>query len=231
MMVPYQYTYLFADLAGLTMWFLLFLHRKDLRKEMLIMSITIAILGLYAEYFWWTRDWWNPPNITGTRIGFEDVLDGFMTGGIAAVLYEEIFKKRMYRYKLYKVHTFGSLFAILLFFISASFLFHLVGVGSFIATPVGFFLAGLILIFQRRDLAFDAILTGICLVATLIPFYFLINYISPNYIDYFYNFKNLSGLRLLNIPVEDLSFYFFSGFALGPFYLYWKGEKLRSKSS
>jgi len=192
------------------------------------MSIIIASIGLYAEYFWWTRDWWSPPTITGTRIGIEDVLNGFVSGGITAVLYEELFKKRIYKYKPYKTHKLGALITIATFFIVSSILFHLLGLRSFIATPIAFLLSGFLIITQRKDLFYDALLTGLCLVLALIPFYLLLEYFSPNFINTFYNFNNLSGIKIFKIiPIEDIIFYFSTGFGVGPFYLYWKGEKLR----
>ena len=98
-MLSLKYAYLLGTIIFLIIWLILYLHRKDLRKEMIVMSMLVAILGMFSEYLWWTHDWWRPQTITGTTIGIEDLLLGFTNGGIAAVLYEELFKKRMYKYK------------------------------------------------------------------------------------------------------------------------------------
>ena len=42
----------------------------------------------------WTVDWWQPETVTGTRAGIEDAILGFTNGGLGAVLYEVVFKKR-----------------------------------------------------------------------------------------------------------------------------------------
>src|SRR5205814_3685106 len=42
----------------------------------------------------------RPLSINGTRVGIEFFILGFSNGGIAAVIYEEFFKKRIYRPKL-----------------------------------------------------------------------------------------------------------------------------------
>jgi len=208
-----------------------FLLQKRSKKRNVNNEHNNRSIGLYAEYFWWTRDWWNPPTITGTRIGIEDIFDGFITGGITAILYEDIFKKRIYKYRSSKTHNLGGLIVIASFFVISSFLFHLLKFPSFVATPIAFSLSGILILIHRRDLFYDAILTGLCLVLALIPFYILVEYFSPGFINTFYKINNLSGIKFFGIiPVEDIIFYFSSGFGVGPFYLYWKGEKLRKAS-
>lgn len=96
-MIPYKYTYFVGTIIFFIPWLILYLWRKDIRKQMLQLSIWVAIGSLITAYFWWTIDWWRPETITGTRIGLEDLLLGFSNGGIAAVIYEEVFRKRLYR--------------------------------------------------------------------------------------------------------------------------------------
>ncbi len=89
-MFSIQYAYLILGCLLLSIWLGLFLYRKDIRREMMIISIAFGFGGLLAEYVY-LKDWWQPLIITGTRIGFEDFLFGFTTGGIASVIYEVIF--------------------------------------------------------------------------------------------------------------------------------------------
>lgn len=51
-------------------------------------------IGPLSEYLFWTRDWWKPTTITDTVVGVEDFLLSFTNGGIAAVIYEEVFDKK-----------------------------------------------------------------------------------------------------------------------------------------
>lgn len=95
-MIPQQYAYLVGTLLFFIPWTILFFHRKDLRKEMLVMG-GIGAVGMLVTQYFWTVDWWRPLTITNTRIGIEDALLGFNNAGIAAVLYEELFRKRFYK--------------------------------------------------------------------------------------------------------------------------------------
>jgi len=51
MTIPYNYSYLIFALFFLPVWLILYFHRKDLRKEMLFMSIAIGIFGFFPEYY------------------------------------------------------------------------------------------------------------------------------------------------------------------------------------
>lgn len=227
--VSLKYTYLIITLISFIPWLVLYLHRKDLHREMITMSILVAFMGLISNYFWWTEDWWRPLNITSTRIGIEDVMLGFSNGGIAAVLYEEIFKKRLYRYKGAN-HKLGALLLILILFSITAYFFHLQKLSSFVAGSIATIIAAGILIVQRRDLFYDALLTGVCLAIATIPGFLILELISPDFIEKTWLWGNLSGIRIAAVPLEDLVFYFLSGLFIAPFYLYWKGEKLRKIS-
>src|SRR5436305_1761215 len=87
----------------------------------------------------------------------------------------------------------------------------------------------IILFLHRRDLLIDAFFTWACMVVRIFPFYLILSFISPGYIENIWATVNLSGIRFFGDPIEDIIFYFFFGFFVGPFYLYWKGERLRKK--
>lgn len=226
MHIPFQYAYLTGTIISLIVWVVLYLHRKDLRREMITMSVLFAILGLFPEYLWWTKDWWRPQTVTGTVIGIEDFLLGFSNGGIAAVLYEELFKKRIYKYKS-RNHNLSTALIIICSYLILGLIFHILELNSFVATAIAYFITGGILIFLRKDLMWDAILTGFCGVIASIPIYLLLEYFSPNFIEKTWLWSNLSGICFMKIPIEDLIFYFLAGFSIAPMYLYWKNEKLR----
>lgn len=224
--IPIKYAYLIGALILFVPWLILYFYRKDLRGEMITMSILVAAMGLISNYFWWTEDWWRPLTITATRIGIEDLILGFSHGGVAAVLYEEIFKKRLYRYKGIN-HNLGALLIIIVLFSLTAYFFHLHKLSSFVAGTIATTVAAGILIIQRRDLFYDALLTRISLAIAAIPGFLILEFISPDFIEKTWLWRNLSGIRIAAVPLEDLIFYFLSGLFIAPFYLYWKGEKLR----
>ncbi|MEI6849786.1 MAG: hypothetical protein WCK29_01990, partial [archaeon] len=100
-MLDYQYAYSLWVLLFLVIWMILYLARKDVRQEMVIVSLMFGFAGVVTELVH-VRDWWQPLTLTHTSIGIEDFLIGFFIGGVASVIYEELFKKKLKIKKLSK---------------------------------------------------------------------------------------------------------------------------------
>lgn len=224
-MIPYKFTYLFITLVSLIPWSLFYYFRKDLRRGILKASLIVAVLSFVGGYFLWAKDWWHPATITGTRVGIEDIILGFTNGGLAAVLYLEFFHKMFYRpKKKLRELSVWYLLAFMAFLIFV--LWHFFHYTSFIVVSVSFIVTTLVVLTIRHDLIWDSIVTGIICFVGSIPFYYLAMVVSPGWIMVTWD-KHLSGIRFTGIPIEDLIFYFFMGFFLGPLYLYWVGKRIR----
>ena len=191
------------------------------------MSPIVGILSLVTSYFWWTIDWWRPPTFIGTKVGIEDFILGFAVGGIMAVVYEIIFKKGLYR-KVASRKIKGPVILFILLCSTAMFIWGM-GISTFFASISALSIAVFIMLFLRRDLFFDSVLSGALTAAGSLPFYYFIMLISPTWIDHTY-LQTLSGVRFTGIPVEELIFWFFGGLLFGPLYEYWQGKKLRRTS-
>ncbi len=216
-----------ASLVLILIWLVLFERREDLRKQILTMSISIGVLSFLTCYFWWTRDWWHPLNLTGTKAGFEDFLMGFGAGGIMVAAYEEIFNKQMYKARgFHKYHVGGMTLLLLMIFVMEFLLDR--GLTTFWACVATFTLVSLLIYSSRRDLLVHAFLSGILMAVASLTFYYVIILLSPNWIHNTYDWRHLSGYLFTGIPLEELVFWFLAGFVFGPFYEYWQGEKVRS---
>lgn len=226
LIVPYKFSYLVGTVIFFIPWLILFIHRKDVRQEMLFMGTLFALGSALSAYLWWTIDWWHPPTITETRVGIEDLLLGFSNGGIAAVLYEEIFRKRLY-IRSKNSHKFGLEILLLLFFFIISVLFWIFHLTSFVASSIGMVILGIILIYLRRDLFISSFINGLLMTLVSMPVYFILIFVSPGWIERVWDFQKISGIMVAGIPAEDLIFYFLFGFLIAPLYEYWKGEYLR----
>lgn len=229
MIIPEKYVYIVADLIFLAVWLILYLHRKDLRKEMLVMSLIIGVIGIPGEYFLWIKDWWKPQTITGTAVGIEDFLLGFTNGGIAAVLYEEIFRRRLY-VRTHIKHNLGGISLITLFFFILLTLFWGLHLTSALSTFVAIIAMDVVLFSLRKDLLVSSLLTGMLMVLVTVPFYYFGMIFSPGYIEKTWMLQNLSGILVTGIPIEDIIFYFLLGLTAAPLYEFWQNERLRKMS-
>lgn len=228
MEIPSEFVYLFATIPFCLIWVSIFLIRKDLRKGMLLMSLMIGFLSVITSYYWWTIDWWRPLTITGTRVGIEDFISGFTSGGIMATIYEVVFKRGLYKRKLHH-HVSGALTILFLLSQTTTLLFYEIGFTSFWSATTAMLLTASVVIFIRKDLVLSSFLSGMLMMVISIPPYLMIMLVSPQWIDNTY-LPGISGVRPLGIPIEELVFWFLSGLVFGPFYEYWQGERLKKLS-
>lgn len=194
--------------------------------EMLFSGILIGGLSVATAYYWWTIDWWHPATITATRVGIEDFVMGFFSGGIMAVAYEVVLRKRLYKVKAKHQHV-GALSVLLLLGCLTSWLFWGVGITSFFASAIAMCIAAAALFWDRPDLIPDGIVSGVLMATLSISFYAVIIFFSPDWITQTYHWEALSGVLIGGIPVEEFVFWFLAGVLFGPFYEYTKSDGLR----
>lgn len=223
-MIADKYVYAVALIPFCVIWLILFIKRRDLRKEMIVMSLLLGPLSFATCYYWWTLDWWRPFTIAGGHSGIEDFVMGFTTGGIMAVLYEVVFKKQLYKRRNYSAER--GLVVLLLLAQIASYLIYMIGFTTFWASTIAFLCVMTLMLFVRKDLVANAFISGILMALISFSFYYTIIFLSPTWIDRVY-LPSLSGIRIIGVPIEELIFWFLSGSVFGPFYEYWQGEKLK----
>ncbi|MBI2627486.1 hypothetical protein HYW72_00995 [Candidatus Nomurabacteria bacterium] len=221
-------TYLIGVLMYFPVWLILYIYRKDLRKEILLMGSLVAIVATFMEAFIWTKDWWKPTTITGTIVGIEDILFGFFVGGIIVSIYEEIFKDKLVKIRGKKnTHLKHFIIVILLSTFIGNFTFFYINIHSFYSSLFTMLIPTLVIYFYRKDLIILSLTSGVIITLISIPIYYIIFSFDPTAINFWIH-KNISGIMLLNIPVEDLVWFFVTGMFISPLYEFWKGEKLET---
>lgn len=231
-MISYQYSYLIGDLVLFVIWLILYLWRKDTRKEMILTSIFFGFMGLIVEATY-GKDWWYPLTITNTLPGPESFLFGFFIAGIGAVIYCIVFNKKVQIKKVSKKQNkkrnlhfaeFLSL-GIIIFFLTV----YLTPLNSFYSSIPAFLIPLLIIWIKRKDLIMNSILSGILLMLISFFAYIIPELINPGWIASAWTMENLSSILILKIPIEDLLWFFLVGLGIGPLYEYWQEGKLINK--
>lgn len=225
-MIPGKYVYLFIVLVGLIGWLYIFLTRKDLRKMMFWFSLVFGILGVIFSGYWFIIDWWHPVTITGTKVGIEDFLLGFDLTGIVMAIYAFFFKKTIVitsSISYNKLISIGLLVCSYFFIVYILiFLFHF---QTFYSVYIASVFASIVMFIYRRDLLLPGITTGVLMVVCTIPIYWIIIFVSPQWIQLTYNFNHLSGMLITGIPIEEIVFFFLWSMFVGTFYEFWSGAK------
>jgi hypothetical protein len=217
----------------MAVWLILFIMRKNVRKEMLIMSVVFSIIGTPIQLIY-IKDWWIPLRITDTILGIEDVLFGFSVAGIAAVIYEDIFRKYIRSKKLgpkkRRENNLFFLVYILVFAVIFLLTFYLTK-NSLYASALAFIYGVTIIYVKRPDLIVDSLATGFMFLILVIIIYKVVDQITPGWVNQFWLFINVPQIKILGVTIDDMIWYFLAGCFWGPLYKYWKEARLAKMPS
>lgn len=227
--MDYTFSYLIADVALLTVWLIFFIARPDVRREMLTMSIFFGIAGLFVQPLY-MHDWWRPLTFTNTAVGIEDFLFGAAVGGVAAVAYEIVYRKKLRPRRASKHQSYfdkrtlliASALCALLFFG----LFYAAGMSSFYASVAGLIAAITLMWIQRPDLIADSIASGVLLVFFGYVWFWVPEIVTPGWVATYWLHDNLFGVLVMTAPLEDFIWGLLVGMYIGPLYEFWNEKKL-----
>jgi hypothetical protein len=223
----YQYAYLFGNLfIAFPFWLLFFLYRRDLQKEMLLVSLIGGIAGPISQ-FWYLQDYWKPETFTGTVVGVEDFLFGFFIAGISAVIYEELFGKHFARRVNRRHHWSMFLIPILGVFTFSFNIPFLLGVNSIYASAIAFLVIAGIFLVYRRDLIADMVMSGLLVGGIMFVAYLIYLSMYPEAIHRWWALENISGILISGIPIEELLWAFGWGTVGGPVYEFFMGLRFK----
>lgn len=221
-----RYFYFIWATIFFILWLCVFLMRKDTRREMLVISGIFGIGGILADQTN-TQDWWHPLTITGTRVGFEAFLIGFSIAGIAAVIYELVYRKRLKNIRRAVSAPSHPIFFILSFALVYLSLFYILRIGSFYSVVLTYSCFALYMIIMRRDLILDSFASGILMLLVGSSLYWFLFLLYPTYVkDFWYLGQHWWTNLFLGIPIEEYLWFFLTGSYIGPLYEYVSGMRL-----
>ena len=205
-----MYAFLTWSLLLGLIWLVLYLHRKDLRYEMMFSSFLCLPFGLTAPLF--IPEYWDPVVIYKLfgLFDIESLIFCFFTGGIAAVLYEETFKAKLQILKYDKRARFrGNFISFCLLFAAIL----LVAVNNFTDWSVmrSFFICVILgymyFMHSRPDLFRKSFITGFIFTFLYVLTLLLINNIFPGFLNHQYNLDGASG-TVFSIIIEEYVYAF-----------------------
>lgn len=208
------YVYFVWSLLWLVVWGVFFSLRTESRREMLITSLVFAPLGPIVMYFH-IVDYFHPVTLFSSPWSIENWLFGFTTGGIAAVLYEQVCTKGRLDYT-----RGGSMTALAVAmplgvgWMSTS--MFVLSINSLYASVILFLVVGLSMLFLRPRLIPNAVISGALFALFLWLFYEVFRLVYPELFTTLWVAEGLSGLTLFGVPVEEVLWGFGVGFMLGP---------------
>ncbi|OGA25756.1 MAG: hypothetical protein A3I02_15890 [Betaproteobacteria bacterium RIFCSPLOWO2_02_FULL_67_26] len=219
-MRDYHYAWLIWSVAFLCPWAVLWIALPDHRAVMWKTSLVMAPFGLTEPLF--VPEYWNPPSLfdLAQRTGFdiESIIFSFAIGGIGAVLYNLVMRRKLASLPPHERneprHRFHKL-AIALPFALFPILYFLpwnpiyAGIAAMVAGALANVLC-------RPDLKLNTLVGGLLFLGLYTVLLLGLEWSAPGYIGQVWNLKALSGVLVYGLPLEELLF----GFTFG---LYWTG--------
>ena len=218
--MTYHYVWLIWSSAFLLPWVLLYSLFPRHRAAMWWASIFMAPFGLTEPLF--VPEYWNPPSLfeLARRTGFdiESIIFSFAIGGIAAVLYNVIMRKRVEPLRPGERHFSPPRWhrwALALPFALFPILYFLPW--NVIYASIATMIAGAIAtVLCRPDLKANTLVGGVLFLVIYTIFLLGLKWSAPGYIEQVWNLEALSGILIYGLPIEELWF----GFTFG---LFWTG--------
>lgn len=223
MSFSYRYAYLLISILFAVPWFILFFHRKDLRKKILFMSFLIGIAAvLWEPYF--LKDYWQP--LYATKFPIEDFLYGFFGGGIVTSFYEEFYGKRFAKRKNRKHHWLWFLPSLAAIALLAFHIPFWLGLNPIYAAFISYIVLFSVISIYRKDLFLDALKSGLFMALITLVIYIFTLQIFPSVFTVMWDLQKLSHVLVLKIPIEEYIWAFLMGLAGAPVYEFFAGLRL-----
>lgn len=194
-------------------WLAFYFLRKDLRKEILIMSLLASPLGLFDLLY--VPTYWIPHTFLNIPVGIEGIFFSFLIGGIAAGSYAEISHRKLRKFNKY--HKKFSILVVLIIIPTILIIQHFYLINISIAMYFALLIGTALAVFIRKDLLKSSIMGAI--IFGLIYSIALIIWINifPSGKDWFI-LKGLPKVFLLNAPIYEIIFSFLFGAYWGNLY-------------
>jgi hypothetical protein len=222
--MSYRYAYITGCLILFLFWLLIFLKRKDLRREMLWASFWGMPFG-FVDFFL-IPTYWNPDSLFGFTqkygVGIESFIFVFVVAGIASVIYEFLRKKKPVKLVYNNRSHFWLIVFIALAYVVMSILFPSKAIYNLmIVGAVG----AIITVYLRKDLWKQIFASAFIFSFLYFGVFLLVSLIFKGSVEHFYNLKNTWGILVLGVPLEEIGVAFFVGAFWSTIYEYTKAYR------
>jgi hypothetical protein len=212
----YTYAYIIGILIIIPVWLMFFIRRADLRRAMIIIGIYVGSLAIFTDFIWFLKDYWYPLKYISTiNLIWQDFFLGFFLGGAISVAQEFFLKKEVKAEKLNIKAAILLLLIILSPFFIFTTIFHITSIYSSI---IGLILSLIIILINRKDLIVNSIISGLTSLIIAVIGYSIFRLIYPHIFNDWWVLKNISGVFILQIPLEELLWFMSFGMITGTLY-------------
>ena len=221
-------SYLWGSLLLIPLWLAIYIKQPstNTRYEMLIIGLVFGAASVIIALLYSLDDYWHPPYIFGKWLPIEDLLYGFIFGGITSEFYEFVFRPKEVKERLVKRRFLGFVFLAVMV-IGMFLMVSVLKINSLTAMVIVALFIGIATVIIRKDLFIPALLSGILIVLLQFLWYWIILAICPSIFSDYWKMENLSGIMILKIPLEEVAFAFALGFGAAHVYEMITGKQMK----
>ena len=216
-------SWLILSLMFLGVWFIIWIARGKLRKEMLWASILTTPFGLTEPLF--VPEYWNPPSLfnlaANTGFDIESFIFAFAVGGVGSVLYEFLTRKWHKKISKHEKHKRRHRFHLLVLispFVVLILLYLFTNLNPIYSVIISLFIGGFAAILCRPDLKNKVFIGGLSFLILYFFFFLLLNTVYPGWVKQIWNLAAISGILIMGVPLEELIFAFTFGMMWSSYY-------------
>ena len=214
-----MYEWLTFALIWTALWFVFYVERPFLRRQMLWVSLFSAFTGLTEPLF--IPAYWSPPSLFNlaatTGFDVESIVFSFATGGIASVLYESALnaKHRKMNRDEFREKRWFHLVSLAAAPVVFALLLLLTSLNPIYCLTTAMFVGAVAAVVCRPDLIKNMLLGAVLFTGLYFFFFVFVSTMFPTFVES-WNLSALSGVVVVGVPLEGLLFAFTFG-------MFWSG--------
>src|SRR6266704_1961295 len=227
MLPSYHYSYLVGVIIFWVAWLVCAALGKAYRSEMRWGTFIAAPFALTSLLF--VPQYWTPPSLFDLdqkiRVGIEDFL--WAAGGIASVVAEILLKEKLSIIrKAARRRHFAPFVVLIVVFLALEF-WH---PGKTIYnTIIAFAMGAVVIAFLRSDLIPTMLVGALSFTALYFALFLIFLFLYPGFFQRYYNIRNLLGIYIAGVPIEELLFAGTGGAIWSVAYEYVQGYRLQPR--
>jgi hypothetical protein len=211
----YYYVYLLASLIIFPAWLILFIIRKSDRRSMISVGLYLRFLVIPLEFLWF-RDYWHPLKyLSLPTLLYQETIFYFLLGGIVPVFYN-FPQNHNYKFKLI-----NFIIPIVILFVSMLIFTNGLKFNSIYSMDIALIITASMIFYLKPELIKKSVISAFSMLIITIIGYKILLMIFPNLFNDWWVLKNISGIFLLGIPLEEIIWFFLFGLSFAPIYDFW----------
>jgi len=228
MLPGYHYSYLVGAFIFWVAWVACFILGKAYRTQIRWGTLIAAPMALTSLLF--VPQYWTPPSLFNLdqkiRVGIEDFLWAAAVGGIASVVGEIFLKDKLAAIRKSRHERHIAPFVLIIILFGVLELWH--HDKTMDNTIISFAVGALVLAYLRRNLIPLMLASTASFTVLYFGLFLCVLALYPQFVRYFYNLPNLSGIFILGVPIEELLFAATGGAIWSVAYEYAHGYRLEA---